>query len=90
MISPELNEILGERSLSGAVWYNFERWSEGANVVSGLSSSKVSACIMLIKEFCGGKAGWNDRAVFIEIDFRQPSVRAECGRTSGVIQSRTK
>ena len=38
-------------------------------VVSGLSSSKVSACSMLIKEFCGGKAGWNDRAVFIETNF---------------------
>ena len=37
-------------------------------VVSGLSSSKVSVCSMLIKEFCGGKAGWNDRAVFIKTD----------------------
>ena len=37
-------------------------------VVSGLSSSKVSACSMLIEEFCG-KAGWNDRAVFIETNF---------------------
>ena len=27
---------------------------------------KMSACSMLIKEFCGGKAGWNDRAIFIE------------------------
>ena len=26
-----------------------------SNVVSGLSSSKVSACSILIKEFCGGK-----------------------------------
>ena len=38
------------------------------NVVSGLSSSKVSASSMLIKEFCGGKAGWNDRSLFIETD----------------------
>ena len=40
-----------------------------SSVVSGLSSSKVSACSMLIKEFCGGKAGWNDRAIFIETNF---------------------
>ena len=39
-------------------------------IVSVLSSSKVSACSMLIEEFCGGKAGWNDRATFIETDFR--------------------
>ena len=37
-------------------------------VVSGLSSSKVSVCSMLIKEFCGGKAGRNDRAIFIDTD----------------------
>ena len=60
-------------SLSG--WYRWRAWmgcSSTADpaVVSGLSSSKVSACSMLIKEFCGGKAGWNDRAVFIETDFR--------------------
>ena len=35
--------------------------------MSGLSLSKVSAS-MLIKEFCGGKAGWNDGAVFIKTD----------------------
>ena len=40
-----------------------------ATVVSGLSSSKVSVCSLFIKEFCGGKPGWNDRTVFIETDF---------------------
>ena len=46
----------------------YERHNK-AVVVSGLSSSKVSAYSMLIKEFCRGKAGWNDRAVFIETNF---------------------
>ena len=40
----------------------------GTSVDSGLSSSKVSASSMLMKEFCGGKAGWNDRAIFIVTD----------------------
>ena len=38
------------------------------SVVSGFSSSKVSACRLIIKEFCGGKAGWNDGAIFIETE----------------------
>ena len=37
-------------------------------VAPGLSSSNESACSLMIKEFCGGKAGWNDRAVFIETE----------------------
>ena len=44
-----------------------------ATVVSGLSSSKVSVCSLLIKEFCGGKAGWNDRAIFIETHLNHAS-----------------
>ena len=27
----------------------------------------------MIKEFCGGQAGWNDRAVFIETDLKPAS-----------------
>ena len=30
----------------------------------------------MIKEFCGGKAGWNDRAIFIETVL-QASVRIQ-------------
>ena len=36
-------------------------------VVSELSSSKVSACSLIIKEFCGGKAGWNDKSLLKQI-----------------------
>ena len=39
-------------------------------VVSGLSSSKVLVCSLTIKEFCGGKAGWNDSAIFIKTESR--------------------
>ena len=46
-------------------------------VVSGLSPSEVSACSLMIKEFCGGKAGWNDRAIFIETESR--ALRPEFG-----------
>ena len=28
---------------------------------------------MMIKEFCGGKSGWNDRVIFIETDPTPPS-----------------
>ena len=28
---------------------------------------------MLIKEFCGGKAGWNDRVIVIETDLKPAS-----------------
>ena len=38
------------------------------SVVSGLSSFNESACSLMIKEFCGGMAGWNDRAVFTETE----------------------
>ena len=48
-----------------------KRWK--GCVVSGLSSSVVSVCSMLIKEFCGGKAGWNDRAIFIKTDLKPAS-----------------
>ena len=44
-----------------------------AAVVSGLSSSKVSACSSMIKEFCEGKAGWTDRAIFTETDLKPAS-----------------
>ena len=42
-------------------------------VVSGLSPSKVSVCSLIMKEFCGSKAGWNDRAIFIETDLKSMS-----------------
>ena len=45
-------------------------------VVSGLASSKLLACSLMIKEFCGGKAGWNDRAKFIQTVL-QASVRIQ-------------
>ena len=44
-----------------------------ASVVSGQSSSKVSECSLVIKEFCGGKAGCNNRAIFIETDLKPVS-----------------
>lgn len=42
-ISPELNVILGERSLRRAVWYNFEPWS-----VTPLTCSDVAAAQRII------------------------------------------
>ena len=30
----------------------------------------MSVCSLLIKEFCGGKAGWNDRAILSETDLK--------------------
>ena len=35
-------------------------------MVSGLCSLKVSACSLMIKEFCGGKSGRNGKAIFIK------------------------
>ena len=57
------------------------RWARGrysadnlwASVVSVLSSSKVLACSLMIKEFCGGKPGWNDRAIFTETHLKPAS-----------------
>ena len=65
-------------------YWECHSWS----VVSGLSSSKVSASSMLIKEFCKGKAGWNDRAVFIETDLIPHQSRS--GRFSGILESMAK
>ena len=48
-------------------------------VVSGLCSLKVLACSLMIKEFCGGKARWNDRAIFIETDLK-PCILIRRGR----------
>ena len=42
-------------------------------VVSGLSSSKVWACSLVIKRVYGGEAGWTDRAIFIETDLKPAS-----------------
>ena len=35
-------------------------------LLSGFSSSKVSACSLIIKKFCVGKAGCIDSSIFIE------------------------
>ena len=39
----------------------------------GSLHQKVSACSLMIKEFCGSKTGWNDRAIFTEIDLMPAS-----------------
>ena len=45
-----------------------DAFNSSACVVSGLFFSKVSPCSLIIKWFCGGKAGWNDEAIFIKTE----------------------
>ena len=45
-----------------------QKWILKGELVSGLSYSNESPCSLMIKEFCRGKAGWNDRAIFIETE----------------------
>ena len=61
-------------------------------VVSGLSSSKVLMCTMLIKDFCRGQAGWNDRAICIETDHEPASDQSAAARLafSNLWQSNAK
>ena len=67
-------------------------FSQSTHVVSGLSSSKMLAFSMLIKEFCGGQAWWNDRAIFIETDLKPASEQsvAACQVFSNIWQSNAK
>ena len=48
----------------------------------GSLHQKVSEFSLMMKEFCGGKAGWNDRAIFIETDL-VPASNAEADASLG-------
>ena len=55
-------------------WSHRSHWTpEMCFVVSGLFSSKASVYSLKMKEFCRGKAGWNDSAIFIETDLKPVS-----------------
>ena len=60
-------------------------------VVSGLSSSKVSVCSMLIKVFCEGRGGMIEQSLLKQISNRRPN-RVQphiwCSQISGISKAK--